>query len=178
MSSEGGSSSSEPSEPSPMRALLSAPTVPWFLEATEFNKEVTSVFARVSWVACSRSDCKLKLHMMKQNPPRIQMKVVMRSAYSMLTWWSASVLLVPRITSEICRVAYTRGLPVNTWVKLVSMLTNTVRRGRIFHNLSFILCCVASEAYTGKISIRLTASVCNWTTMPRVLASIMLCDTS
>ena len=43
-------------------------------------------------------------------------------------------------------------------------------------------CCTASEAavhisYTGKISIRLTTFVYDWTTMPRALATIMLCDT-
>ena len=44
------------------------------------------------------------------------------------------------------------------------------------------VCCAASEAavhvsYTGKISIRLSASVGNYTTMPRALATVMLCDT-
>ena len=43
-------------------------------------------------------------------------------------------------------------------------------------------CWAASEAavhisYAGKISIRLTASVCDYTTIPRALATIMLCDT-
>ena len=52
--------------------------------------------------------------------------------------------------------------------------------GRPAHNSHD--CCAAREAavhisYTGKISIRLTASVCNNTTMPRALATIMLCDT-
>ena len=55
---------------------------------------------------------------------------------------------------------------------------------RIFHDRDLVIGaigCAASEAAvriscTGKISIRLTASFCNETTMPHALATMMLCD--
>ena len=60
-------------------------------------------------------------------------------------------------------------LPEMNWGKDIS--------GSILH-----YCCAATKvaiyfSHTGKISVGLTASVCNETTMPHILPAIMLCNT-